>query len=186
MTHTHENESPLRRELAHDRFGGTKPGAVFFGWMVAVGMTVLLGAIATAVGAAVGAGASYLTEPTMVGITSAVVALAVLMIAYFAGGYVAGRLARFDGRRNGMAVWLLGVIVTALVAAAAAIAGPRFEALRSDLIGSVPAPAVPLTADQMTVGGIVALVAVLLATLIAATVGGAAGERFHRRVDRTI
>ena len=43
------------RALQHERFGGSKLGSAFFGWLVAVGLTVLLGALAGGVGAAIGA-----------------------------------------------------------------------------------------------------------------------------------
>jgi hypothetical protein len=38
----------------------------------------------------------------------------------------------------------------------------------------------------MTIGGIVALFVVVIGTLIAATLGGAAGQHYHRKVDRVI
>src|SRR5688500_7577987 len=37
----------------HERFGGLNWGAAFFGWLVAVGLTVLLTALLSAAGAAV-------------------------------------------------------------------------------------------------------------------------------------
>ena len=55
---------------------------------------MLLGVLAGAVTAAIGA------DPA----TGTVVTVAVLLVAYYAGGYVAGRLARFDGARNGFLV----------------------------------------------------------------------------------
>jgi hypothetical protein len=43
-----------------------------------------------------------------IGIAGGIAMLVVLGIAYFAGGYVAGRMARFDGARQGVAVWIIG------------------------------------------------------------------------------
>ncbi len=62
-------------------------------------------ALLSAAGAAIG-----LTELTdqagdaeTVGIVGAALLVAVALIAYFAGGYVAGRMSRFDGARQGIA-----------------------------------------------------------------------------------
>jgi hypothetical protein len=49
------------------------------------------------------------------------VLLVLLLISYFAGGYVAGRMARFDGAKQGIAVWLWALIVAVIVA----ILGPH-------------------------------------------------------------
>jgi hypothetical protein len=184
-----QNHYHGRRVLAdaqlrqHERFGGTKVGAAFFGWLVAVGLTVLLAGVAGAIGAVVGAAdlapAPTPADATSVGLTSAVLALAVLVVAYFAGGYVAGRLARFDGARNGFLAWLIGALVTLAAAVAVAVAGAEYNLFRL-----VQLPAVPVTAEQLTVGGLLTLAAVALGTLVAAVLGGAAGQRYHHRVDR--
>jgi len=174
-------ETDARRRA---QYGGMKPGAAFFGWLVAIGMTVLLAAVTGAVGAALGVSAVTLpgaaaTGVATVGITGAIIALAVLAVAYYAGGYVAGRLARFDGARNGMLTWLIGLLVTIAAAVAAATVGSRY-----DMFAQVQLPAVPLTAEQLTVSGILALVALVGVTLLAAVLGGVAGQRYHRKVDR--
>jgi hypothetical protein len=36
------------------------------------------------------------------------------MIAFYTGGYVAGRLARFDGGRQGFGVWMIALVVALL------------------------------------------------------------------------
>ena len=107
------------------RFGGAKVGAAFFGWLVAVGMTVLLsGLVALAVAAW---RPDTTSDPTAVGFASMGTAVAVLAIGYLTGGYVAGRLARFDGARNGLLAWLLGLIVTVLAGIAAAVVGANTD-----------------------------------------------------------
>ena len=159
------------------RFGGSKVGAAFFGWLVAVGMTVLLsGLVALAVAAW---RPDTTSDPTAVGFTSMGTAVAVLAIAYLTGGYVAGRLARFDGARNGLLTWLLGLILTVLAGIAAAVVGAN-----TDLTAGIRLPAMPVDASTMTVGGAVLLAVTVLVTALAAALGGRVGERFHRRVDR--
>jgi len=173
---------PVTRPVAavpadvRERFGGSKVGAAFFGWLVAIGMSVLLSGL---VALALAAWRPAATDATTVGFTSMGTVIAVLAIGYLAGGYVAGRLARFDGARNGLLAWLLGLIVTVLAGIAVAVVG-----VNTDLTAVVRLPAMPVDASTMTVGGAVLLAVTVLVTALAAALGGRVGERFHRRVDR--
>ena len=159
-----------------ERFGGSKVGAAFFGWLVAIGMSVLLSGL---VALALAAWRPAATDATTVGFTSMGTVIAVLAIGYLAGGYVAGRLARFDGARNGLLAWLLGLVVTVLAGIAAAVVGAN-----TDLTAVVRLPVIPVDASTMTVGGAVLIAVTVLVTALAAALGGKLGERFHRRVDR--
>jgi len=101
-----------------ERFGGVKVGSAFFGWLTATGMAVLLIALLTAAGVALGvatdtdvaqaAQEAQNTDGTAqtIGLAGAITVLVVLLISYYCGGYVAGRMARFNGLRQGLAVWL--------------------------------------------------------------------------------
>ena len=168
---------------AHDRFGGIKWGAAFFGWLSANGLNVILLALATAAGAAVGITQSTTSEAKSnaetIGIVGGIVLLVILAIGYYAGGYVAGRMSRFDGARQGLAVWLIGLVITVALTAAGAIFGSKYNVL-----GQLNLPRIPIDEGDATTGGVIALVLVLLVTLGAAILGGKAGERFHRKVDR--
>jgi hypothetical protein len=173
--------------VAHDRFGGIKWGAAFFGWLAANGLNVILVALLAAAGAAIGLTQTTPQEATdrassqasTVGIGGAIALLVVLAIGYYAGGYVAGRMSRFDGARQGVAVWLIGLLVTIALAVAGAVFGAKYNVLsRLDL------PRIPVDEGTLGSAGIIALAAVLLVTLAAAVLGGKAGERFHRKVDR--
>ena len=172
-------------DAQHDRYGGIKWGAAFFGWLCANGLAVLLIALISAGGLAIG-----LTEgidnaddaadqADTIGIAGGVVMLVVLFLAYLAGGYVAGRMARFDGARQGIAVWIIGLLVVLALAVAGLVFGSEYNVLqRLDL------PRIPIDEGTATTGGIIALVAVLLITLLGAILGGKLGDRFHRKVDR--
>ena len=153
-------------------------GAAFFGWLCAVGVATLLIGIIAATGAAVG-----LTESTdaagTVGIVGGVLLLVALVLAYYCGGYVAGRMARFNGPRQGMAVWLIGLAVTIVLAVAGAVLGAEYNVL-----SSLQLPRIPVGEGSLTTGGLIALAAVLVGTLLAAIAGGKAGTHFHRKVDR--
>jgi amino acid transporter len=166
-----------------DRFGGRKIGAAFFGWLVAVGMTVMLSTIAAAVGLVVTDSLDLHpggVDAGPVGMTGAVVLLVVLAVAYFTGGYVAGRLARFDGARNGVLAWVVGLLITIVAAVVGAIAGSA----RADLFGRLRLPVLTGDPTMLTVAGVIALVVVLAVTAVAAGFGGRMGEQFHRRVDK--
>ena len=172
-----------------ERFGGIKFGSAFFGWLTAIGMTVILGALATAIGVGVGAAntagaqdaANQATQNAeTLGIISGIVLAIVLFLAYYCGGYVAGRMARFDGVKQGVAVWLWGIIVAIVVAILAAIAGDRFNVLSS--IGG--APRIPVDGSLLTASGLIGLAITVLVPLIGAILGGKAGMSFHRKVDQ--
>jgi hypothetical protein len=182
--------APVDREQMHavrarqrEEFGGINWGAAFFGWLVAVGLGALLVGLLAAAGAAVGLTALSETEAAgdaeEIGIGGAIALLAALAIAYFAGGYVAGRMSRFDGARQGIGAWLLGLIVTVVLAVVGAILGSEYNVLeRLDL------PALPVGDSELATGGALALAIVVVGTLIAAVAGGKTGEGYHRKVDR--
>jgi hypothetical protein len=180
VTHTRVYDE----EAARHRFGGANLGAAFFGWLVAVGMTALLTGIAAVIATAVG----YSNNVTQtdaeraagtVSLVTAIVLVAILLIAYYSGGYVAGRMSRFDGARQGLMVWVIGLLVTLLAVALGWIAGDQYN-----LLDRVDVPRIPIPSDDITLGGIITAIAVLLGTLLAAMFGGTVGRRYHARVDR--
>lgn len=181
MRQSHENDLQARRR---DEFGGTNVGAAFFGWLVAIGMTLILagivGAIAAAVGSSLDVGVTEAEQGAgTIGIGAGIALLLILMIAYFAGGYVAGRMSRFDGGRQGVAVWLIGLIITIIVVGIGLIFGNQY-----DIFSRVNLPNLPIPTDTATTGGLIALAAVLVGTLLAAFLGGKAGQRYHTKIDR--
>ena len=169
-----------------DVFGGMKFGSCFFGWLTASGTAVLLAALVTGVGAALGLSRNVdVTNPTPVqtesiGFVGGIVLLAIIFVAYLAGGYVAGRMARFNGLKQGLGVWLWAVIMAVLVGVAGWLAGARFDVLAQ--VNSYPR--LPLNEGSLTTGGIIVAVGVVAASLIGALLGGLAGMHYHRRVDR--
>ena len=174
-----------------ERYGGVKVGSAFFGWLTATGTAVLLTALVVAAGAAVGVSTgttvqTATTEATQgtataqtVGLVGGIALLVVLFLAYYCGGYVAGRMARFNGLKQGLAVWLWAVFIAIVVAVVAAVAGSRY-----DVLNNLNAfPRIP-TSGTLTTGGLIALAAVAVASLVGALLGGLAGMRFHRKVDQ--
>jgi hypothetical protein len=89
-------------------------------------------------------------------------------------------MARFNGLKQGLGVWLWAVIMAVLIGTAGWLAGAQF-----DLLAQVNSyPRIPLNEGTLTVGGIIVAIGVVAASLIGALLGGLAGMRYHRRVDR--
>jgi hypothetical protein len=164
-------------------FGGLNWGAAVFGWLVAVGLaallTALLGAASVATGLTKTSKDKAASNAETIGIGGGILLLLVLLIAYYAGGYVAGRMSRFDGARQGFGVWMLGLLVTIALAVAGVVLGSEYNILEQ-----LNLPRIPVDEGDLTTGGIIALVAIVLGTLLAAVLGGKAGERYHKRIDR--
>src|SRR4051794_21573061 len=128
VTHTNGSAADRREHMRvvrarqRQEFGGVNWGAAFFGWLVAVGLGALLVGLLAAAGAAVGLtdvpANSTVGNSREIGIGGAIGLLAALAIAYSCGGYVAGRMSRFDGARQGLGAWLIGLVVTIALAAA--------------------------------------------------------------------
>ena len=170
-----------------EQFGGMKFGCSFFGWLTATGTLVLVSALLAAVGTVLGLNGTFGAQPAAnpenirtLSIASGIVLLVVVLIAYFAGGYVAARMARFSGAKQGVGVWLWALIFTAVVVVLGLIAGNSL-----DLLSRVNGlPQLPVNQGTLTGGGIITLVAIALISLVGAVLGGLAGMRYHRRVDR--
>jgi hypothetical protein len=178
-----DRDGAPRREK--EEFGGVKVGCAFFGWLTATGTAVILTAIAAALGAATGSvNISDVTDqvtrnPQASALVGIVVLALIVFVSYFCGGYVAGRMARFSGLKQGVAVWSWGLVVSLLATGLAFVAGDRFN-----IVGQVNGfPQLPPIGDFGGPALIVVLVAAAIA-LVGAILGGLAGMRFHRRVDR--
>ena len=168
------------------RFGGVKWGAAFFGWLSANGLAVLLIALLSAAGVALGLANNVSTNQTAdqaktLGLGGGIAILVVLFLAYLAGGYVAGRMARFDGTRQGLGVWLWGILVAGAIALLAILGGSKYNVL-----DALNLPRIPIDQGHLTNGGAIALAAGLVVSLVAACIGGTLGARWHRRVDRHV
>jgi amino acid transporter len=171
------------RARQRDEYGGLNWGAAFFGWLVAIGVAVILLAILSAAGTAFGLGdvseSDAKANADTIGLVGAILLIAVLAIAYYCGGYVSGRMSRFDGGRQGFGTWAIGLIVTIVLAVAGWIFGSEYNVLEQ-----LNLPRIPVDEGTLTTGAVIALVAVVVITLLAAMGGGKAGERYHKKIDR--
>src|SRR5680860_271997 len=111
----HQAEPVTRGEVVareREEHGGLKIGSAFFGWLTATGMAVLLSALVAVTGLLAGeaTGTDTATEVSdaldvqveSLGVLGIVVALVIMFVAYYSGGYVAGRMVRFDGIKQGL------------------------------------------------------------------------------------
>jgi hypothetical protein len=177
-------ETDLR--TAKDRFGGIDTPASLGGMFAMIGTLVFLGALIAA-----GAGGlqyqlnaidfeGNLQEVEIIGI---VVAGVVVLVASFVGGWVAARIARFDGVMNGigMAIWLL--VLVAVFAALGAFVGQEYNAFQR--VG-LPDWFAQVSADDVTplaiIGGVVGIAMLFLG----AALGGAIGDGYNRKVDAAL
>jgi hypothetical protein len=176
-----ERKAVLKDQKA--QFGGIHWLVAFFGWLTATGAAVLLTALATALAAVTGLGTPGRGEGQIspeAGVGAAVLVLIAVAASYYVGGYVAGRMARFNGPTQGLAVWLLSIAGSALIAVIGLVSGPGWDALSSLTV----LPRIPVNGSLLTAGGIIAAIIGLAATLGGAMLGGLMGTRFHRKIDR--
>jgi hypothetical protein len=170
------------RARQRDRFGGIRWGSAFFGLLSAIGLAALLLGIVAAAGVAIGV--SEIEDVTngdadTIGLGGAILVLAALAVSWYCGGYVAGRMARFDGARQGVGVWAWTIAIGAVLAIAAVIGGNEYDVLQQ-----LNLPNVAVGDESLTTTGLITLAAAVVVTLLFGVLGGKAGEIFHRRVDR--
>lgn len=177
-------ETVQRRERGE--FGGLHVGSAFFGWLTATGASILLiglvGTAGTAAGVALLDDVDEAVEDAgTIGTVAAVVLLVILFVAYLAGGYVAGRMARFRGPLQGLGVWLWAVAIAVVVALVGFFAGDEY-----DVLAQYNAfPRIPLDEGELTTAAVIAIGLAAVVSLAGAVLGGILGTRYHRRVDRT-
>lgn len=115
------------------------------------------------------------------GVSNAVpvaVALSVLIFfAYLVGGYAAGRMARFAGAKQGIAVWLWQIMSLILGSLATFLVPQLFQN------GVASLSLQKLIAGDFA-NGLLAVLLVLALSFLGAILGGLLGRLYHRRVDK--
>lgn len=165
-------------------FGGLDLPATLAGLAAALGLAVLLGGLLSALGAyGVQSDAADGADRTALGIGALAAGGVTLLLSFLFGGWVAGRMARYDGGRNGLttAVWFL--LLTTGLTALAAWAGDRFDVLgRSNIVPSLG----DLDAGDARNLALAATIVTAGLTLLAGWLGGRIGERYHLRADHRL
>lgn len=172
------NVSGLERQ--RQEYGGLRIGAVVLGWMSSLGTIGLLltGVLAVGLIAANRGSAQVQLGDTGLIVLASVGAL-ILLLGIYAGSYAAGRMVRFDGGRQGAAVWLL-IWVSVLVGGCLLILLDNRYSLRS----RAALPAFSVDRSGLTLWGAIGLGTALLVTLLFAILAAKLGLRFHTKVDR--
>ena len=166
---------------ARERFGGVDIPATLVGMLTALALLVLLSGL---IGAAIGA-IGYQTgldreDIEDISVASLIGGLVALTIAYLVGGWAAGRIARYDGARNGLATGIWTIVLAAILSGLAAWLGDEYDVLRN-----VELPQW-FSRDALTASALVSGLVAIAVMLLAGAIGGAWGERYHRRADAAI
>ena len=184
---TREREAVVRERpispiaAARERFGGIDLPASLVGMLTGLAMVVLLGGL---VGAAVGA-IGYQTglrgdNVDDISTASLIGGLVVLFVSYVIGGWAAGRIARYDGARNGVMAAIWAIVLAGALSALAAWLGDTY-----DVFSNVDLPQW-FNRDAFTTTALVSGVAAIAAMLVGGGLGGLWGTRYHRRADQTL
>lgn len=168
------------------RYGGAELGASIAGMFAALGLLTFIGAL-------VAAGANQLDyqlnlidlegELLELSAVGALVALVAVFLAFVFGGWVAGRIARYDGAKHGMGSGLWLLVLAGIFALLGALVGPEYNAFGP---AGLPDWFSAIRSDVRTGGSILILAAAILAVLGGGYVGGRLGETFHRRADDAV
>jgi hypothetical protein len=176
-----------REDRLRDMYGGVDWLASFLGFVFTVVLASVFSAIAGLVLVPFGLtpelsdgqlGASVLTGLAVLGV--------LIFLTYFFGGYVSGRLARFDGGRNGAMVLVWTFIVALILALVAVVFSGFLPVGAAEAIGKLERGTVSTATNLAGAGvaGIVAAVAALLLALLGGFFGGRLGSRYHTEIDR--
>jgi hypothetical protein len=168
-------------DAAQRRYGGIDVPGTLVGMLAALALLILLGGL---IGAAVGA-VGYQTglkgNHASLSIAGLVGGVITLFIAYLVGGWTAGRIARYDGTRNGLMTGVWTLLLAAVLAGLGALLNTRY-----DVFGSVPNLPNWFSRDALTLGAIASAAAAVCAMLLGGLIGGRIGARYHQRIDRLI
>jgi hypothetical protein len=180
-------ETEEREDRLRDMYGGVDWLASFLGFVFAMVLGAVFSAVAGLVLVPFGVtpdvsggqiGASVITGLVLLG--------GLIFLTFFFGGYVAGRLARFDGGRNGAMVLVWMFIVVLIITLAAAIFSGFLPAAMAEAIANLVDRIVSTAGnlDDAGIVGIVAAAAALLLALLGGSLGGRIGSRYHTEIDR--
>ncbi len=170
-----------RERTLAERYGGFDWWPDFIGWAVAVFFSLLFAGIAAAIVGGVGYQLDAPVsgdDPTAqrLGLGGLLGGLVAVFLGYLVGGYTAGRMARFDGIKNGIGVVVWTVVLAVLLSVLGVVLGDRFDLtqrLRLDI-----------DRGTLTSAGVVSLAVTLGVMLAGAILGGKLGAGYHRTIDR--
>jgi hypothetical protein len=152
--------------------------SILAGTLAAYGAVAVLLAIAGGIAAAVNSGTDFSNVAwTQLKAGTGVIVAVVLLVSYFFGGYVSGRMARRSGVANGIGVFVLGVIIALVVGVLVKQAGGG-----SSITSALRNVGAPTTWHEWRDVGTIAGIAALVAMLLGAIAGGSFGDRWHTKL----
>jgi hypothetical protein len=180
-------EAEEREDRLRDMYGGVDWLASFLGFVFAMVLGAALSAVAGLVLVSFGVTPDLSGEQIGASVITGLALLGVLIfLTFYFGGYVAGRLARFDGGRNGTMVLVWMFIVVLIITLAAAIFSGFLPAGMAEGIANLVDRIISTAGNLASAGivGIVAAAAALLLALLGGSLGGRMGSRYHTEIDR--
>ena len=175
-----------REDRLRDMYGGVDWLASFLGFVFALIAGAIFSVVAGIVLGPLGftpdlggqIGAAVITGLVLLGV--------LIFLTFFFGGYVAGRLARFDGGRNGAMLLVWTVLAGFLLVLAASVFSSFLPEAAAQNIGNFVESATSAMGDlaQSGIVGIAVVVGALLFALLGGFLGGRLGSRYHAEIDR--
>ena len=177
-----------REDRLRDMYGGVDWLASFLGFVFAVVAAAVFSIIAGLVLVPLGfppnlgggeIGAAVITGLVLLGL--------LIFLTFFFGGYVAGRLARFDGGRNGAMLLVWAFIAVLVLALAAGVFSGFLPSGVSESVSNLLDGVSSTVGDLAGAGavGIAVAVGALLLALLGGFLGGRLGGRYHTEIDRS-
>ena len=177
-----------REDRLRDMYGGVDWLASFLGFVFAVVAAAVFSLIAGLVLVPLGfppnlgggeIGAAVITGLVLLGL--------LIFLTFFFGGYVAGRLARFDGGRNGAMLLVWAFIAVLVLALAAGVFSGFLPSGVSESVSNLLDGVSSTVGDLAGAGavGIAVAVGALLLALLGGFLGGRLGGRYHTEIDRS-
>ena len=159
------------------RRGGLNIPATLAGTLAAIGSLVLLAGLIGAVLGAIGYQTGLSGNKDELSVGGLVAGLIALFVAFLIGGWVAARIARYNGGAHGVltAVWML--VLAAILAALGAWVGAEY-----DVFSNLGLPQW-FSADGLTLAAIISGLVAIAAMLLCGWLGGRWGERSGSRGD---
>ena len=177
-----------REDRLRDMYGGVDWLASFLGFVfsivAATVFSLVAGLVLVPLGFPPDLGGGEIGAAVITGLV--IFGLLVFLI-YFLGGYVAGRLARFDGGRNGAMLLVWTFVAVLILALAAGVFSGFLPSGISSAVGNLLDGLSSVVGDVAAAGtvGIAVAVGALLLALLGGFVGGRLGARYHTEIDRS-
>ncbi len=169
-----------------ERFGGVDTPAALMGMFAGLGVLVFLGAL---FGAGAGSIPYQLNEFDIEGNAvelatgGVLIAALVVFVSFVAGGWAAGRMARYDGGINGLAAAVWALLLIAVFAGLGLLVGAEYNAFQR---AGLPDWFSQLRGETATALGVMGAILATVAMFLGAYLGGRWGERYHQEADAVL